>query len=202
MSFEWFDFFWLTFEPDPRPCRRTCARALELGFWLTDSSHNKIFKPSLVKDVVCKLARPTWPWPKTMTTSQDKAVIRPYVHENEENKLVRFTIGKAAMEPLALGNIKRNSFLIQFVLLGLSKSISRLIVSIHPITIAIWLAVSSACIQLLNWWPDPKIGILGYFRPLSILAAAFLPFVFFFDWYVALNWVGYTYVLTKLVFGV
>ena len=137
-----------------------------------------------------------------MTTSQDKAVIRPYVHENEENKLVRFTIGKAAMEPLALGNIKRNPFLIQFVLLGLFKSISRFIVSIHPITIAIWLAVSSACIQLLNWWPDPKIGILGYFRPLPILAAAFLPFVFFFDWYVALNWIGYTYVLTKLVFGV
>lgn len=37
--------------------------------------------------------------------SQEEAVIRPYDH-NDDNKLVRFMVGKAAMEPLAVANNK------------------------------------------------------------------------------------------------
>ena len=39
--------------------------------------------------------------PSTMTR---EAVIRSYVHSEDENKLARFTVAKAAMEPLAVAN--------------------------------------------------------------------------------------------------
>ena len=35
-----------------------------------------------------------------------EAVIRSYVHSDDESKLARFTVAKAAMEPLAIANFK------------------------------------------------------------------------------------------------
>ena len=38
--------------------------------------------------------------------SESDALIRPYIHNDEDNKLVRITVAKATMEPLAVANRK------------------------------------------------------------------------------------------------
>ncbi|EJD03949.1 uncharacterized protein FOMMEDRAFT_167242 [Fomitiporia mediterranea MF3/22] len=93
--------------------------------------------------------------------SQDDAVIRPYDHD-ADNKLVRFMVAKSTMEPLAIANRKA---------------------ILHPLTITIWVALSSVAVQLLGWWPDAQYGVWGYLRPLPAFAALFLPFIFSIDWY-------------------
>ncbi|OCB91898.1 hypothetical protein A7U60_g833 [Sanghuangporus baumii] len=42
--------------------------------------------------------------------AENDALIRPYVHGDEDNRLVRFTVAKAAMEPLAAANRKDPHF--------------------------------------------------------------------------------------------
>ncbi|KAI5124686.1 hypothetical protein M0805_004294 [Coniferiporia weirii] len=94
--------------------------------------------------------------------SSQQAVIRPYLHQDDDNKLVRFMVAKACMEPLAVANHKAMT---------------------NPWTIAVWIVLSSAFIQTMGWWPDPDFGFLGYLRPLPAFAAMSLPLIFLIDWY-------------------
>ncbi|KAG6911927.1 hypothetical protein DXG01_000174 [Tephrocybe rancida] len=91
--------------------------------------------------------------------AEREARIRRY--EGKDETLVRFTIGKASMESLAVAN--RRAY-------------------IHPITLAAWLLMSYAIISYMNLWPADHYGIVGYLKPLPMLAASAVPIMFFIDW--------------------
>ncbi|KAH9835599.1 uncharacterized protein C8Q71DRAFT_87665 [Rhodofomes roseus] len=88
------------------------------------------------------------------------ARIRPF--QPSDDKDVRFIVGKAAMEPLAVANMK---------------------VYMHPITLAIWGGLSCIFIQYMQWWPHPDYGFLGYFLPLPGFACMAVPIMFLCDWF-------------------
>ncbi|CAA7266484.1 unnamed protein product [Cyclocybe aegerita] len=52
----------------------------------------------------------------------------------------------------------------------------------HPITIAIWVALSSVFIHLMNWWPASVHGFMGYLKPIPAFASTAVPVMFFVDW--------------------
>ncbi|KAF8973972.1 hypothetical protein BDZ97DRAFT_1912415 [Flammula alnicola] len=88
------------------------------------------------------------------------AVIRPYAADDK--KLVQFAVSKANFQVLAAANNKMYT---------------------HPVTIAIWLALSSVFIQMMSWWPsNQQHGWLGYLKPLPALASVAVPIMFFIDW--------------------
>jgi len=87
------------------------------------------------------------------------AQIRPY--QPNDNKLVRFNIGKANFGVLGTANHR---------------------VCTHPIMIAIWLALSSIFVQFMKWWPIPGSGYLGYLKPVPAFASMAVPLMFLVDW--------------------
>lgn len=111
-----------------------------------------------------------------MASSQ--AVIRPY--ESQDEKFVKFTLGKAALEPLANAN-HAGPFSVY------SRSAPELstcaIVYTHPMAVAVWVALSSAMIQLMGWWPQPEHGPLGYARPLPAFGSMLVLIMLAVDWY-------------------
>lgn len=78
-----------------------------------------------------------------------------------DDKLVRFTIGKASMESLAAANHQAY---------------------VHPITVVTWLVLSYLIIDYMQLWPSGHHGFLGYLRPLPMLAASAVPLMFLIDW--------------------
>ncbi|KAF8912711.1 hypothetical protein CPB84DRAFT_1759318 [Gymnopilus junonius] len=88
-----------------------------------------------------------------------EARIRTYA--TADQKLVLFMIGKANMQALAIANNR---------------------VYTNPLTVAIWLALSSIMIQLLGWWPREQHGWLEYLKPLPALASCAVPIMFLVDW--------------------
>ncbi|KAG5342420.1 hypothetical protein J132_09858 [Termitomyces sp. J132] len=90
---------------------------------------------------------------------QRDAKIRRF--EPSDDKVVRFAIGKAAMESLAVAN--RRAYM-------------------HPLVIAAWMLLSYVIISFLNLWPVEKNGIMGYLRPIPMLAASTVPIMFLIDW--------------------
>ncbi|KAI0067681.1 hypothetical protein BV25DRAFT_1846818 [Artomyces pyxidatus] len=93
------------------------------------------------------------------TNAQPSARIRRYIPDDE--KQVRFMVGQAQMENLAYAN-NRAYF--------------------HPLTLAIWIAVSSVFAQILGSWPDPSHGFLGYLQVLPAFFTPMVPIMFFIDW--------------------
>ncbi|KAG6878397.1 hypothetical protein C0993_007579 [Termitomyces sp. T159_Od127] len=91
--------------------------------------------------------------------AQRVAKIRRF--EPSDDKVVRFAIGKAAMESLAVAN--RRAY-------------------IHPLVIGAWALLSYAIVSFLNIWPTEKDGFIGYLRPVPMMAAATLPIMFLIDW--------------------
>ncbi|KAF9481382.1 hypothetical protein BDN70DRAFT_876342 [Pholiota conissans] len=87
------------------------------------------------------------------------AQIRPYVEE--DRKLALFMISKANFAGLATANNKTYT---------------------HPVTIAIWLALSSIFIQYMNWWPSGDFGWISYLKPFPALASLAVPVMFAVDW--------------------
>jgi hypothetical protein len=71
------------------------------------------------------------------------ALIRPI--NDSDDKLVRFMVAKANMESLAAAN-RRALY--------------------SPLYIAVWLALSAAFIEFMDWYPKPHYGFLGYLQPL------------------------------------
>ncbi|KAH7883638.1 hypothetical protein F5I97DRAFT_1813751 [Phlebopus sp. FC_14] len=90
---------------------------------------------------------------------EPQARIRPY-HPDDE-KLVKFTIGKAAMEGLAVANRRA---------------------AMHPLTVSIWIALSCIMVELLGWWPKPEFGQLGFLSPLPAFGCWGVPILFAIDW--------------------
>jgi len=90
---------------------------------------------------------------------EPRAIIRPYKPEDE--KLVKFTLGLAAMEGLAMAN-KRATF--------------------HPLTLSLWVGLSCIMIQLLDWWPKPEYRWLGWLLPLPAFGCWGVPLLFGIDW--------------------
>jgi len=90
-----------------------------------------------------------------------EAVIRKAKYPDDD-KLIRLFVGKSCMEPLAIANRRFTT---------------------NRTTIAIWLAIASAMVSLLNWWPNPEFGWMGYARPLPAYAVTFLPIIFAVDWF-------------------
>ncbi|KAG6850508.1 hypothetical protein H0H93_012509 [Arthromyces matolae] len=91
--------------------------------------------------------------------TEREAKIRRF--EPSDDKRVRFVVGKAAMESLAVAN--RRAY-------------------IHPLIISAWLFLSYAVINYMNRWPRFDQGFLGYLRPIPLLAASMVPVMFLIDW--------------------
>ncbi|KAG9314404.1 hypothetical protein JVU11DRAFT_5201 [Chiua virens] len=93
------------------------------------------------------------------TMVEPRAIIRPYKPDDE--KLVKFTLGLAAMEGLAVAN-RQAAF--------------------HPLTLSLWVALSCIMIQLLHWWPKQEYGWLGWLLPLPAFGCWGVPVLFAIDW--------------------
>jgi hypothetical protein len=52
----------------------------------------------------------------------------------------------------------------------------------HPVTLAIWIAISSVFAQYMNWWPNNTYGILSWLQVLPAFFAPAVPVMFYIDW--------------------
>ncbi|KAL0580400.1 hypothetical protein V5O48_001645 [Marasmius crinis-equi] len=86
--------------------------------------------------------------------------IRLYAAQDE--KPMKFMIGKAKMEGLATANKKA---------------------TIHIVTLSAWIALASLFTEYMKWWPNPERGILGYLRPLPAFACTLVPLIALIDWF-------------------
>jgi len=100
------------------------------------------------------------------------------LYEASDEKLVKFTIGKAAMEGLAVAN--RSGARRQLLMVG--SKLNDHTAFFHPFTLSVWVALSSIMIQLLDWWPKPEYGILGYFPPFPAFGCWGAVMLYLIDW--------------------
>ncbi|TFK41108.1 hypothetical protein BDQ12DRAFT_424841 [Crucibulum laeve] len=94
-----------------------------------------------------------------MDLNEKQVLMRPITPEDD--KLVKFVVGKATMESLATANNR---------------------VYMNPLAIGIWLALTGIFIEYMHWWPTKENGILGYLKPVPALAAMAVPLMFLADW--------------------
>ena len=113
----------------------------------------------------------------TMTDLTSK--IRPI--QRSDDKFVRFAIGKACLEPLAIANRRGRSLCLRQLRL---KYLIILTVYAHPFTLSAWLLLSYVIVEFSSMWPTSQYGFLGYLRPVPIFAACAVPIMFFIDWYI------------------
>ncbi|OBZ79341.1 hypothetical protein A0H81_00752 [Grifola frondosa] len=81
--------------------------------------------------------------------------------ELSDQKLVRFMIGKATMEPLAVANRRVYS---------------------NPFVLALWIGLSCIFVEYMNWWPKPEHGLFGYLAPVPAFGSLAIPLMFLSDW--------------------
>lgn len=84
------------------------------------------------------------------------------LYEPSDDRLVKFSIGKASMECLAVAN--RSAFF-------------------HPFTLSAWVALSCIMIQYLDWWFRPEYGFLGYLTPLPAFGCWGAVILYLVDWF-------------------
>ncbi|KAI0662775.1 hypothetical protein C8Q70DRAFT_1128887 [Cubamyces menziesii] len=87
------------------------------------------------------------------------AKIRPVTLADQ--KLIRFMVGKAEMEPIAIANDR---------------------LYWNPLVLALWLGLSSVFIEYMNWWPKPEHGVFGYLSPVPAFGTLAIAFMFAIDW--------------------
>ncbi|RDX55914.1 hypothetical protein OH76DRAFT_1370484 [Lentinus brumalis] len=87
------------------------------------------------------------------------ARIRPV--ELADQRLVRFLIGKAGMEPIATANRK---------------------VYTNPLVLAVWVGLSCVFVEYMKWWPKPEHGFMGYLLPVPAFGALSIAFMAAADW--------------------
>ncbi|KAF7320364.1 hypothetical protein MKEN_00821200 [Mycena kentingensis (nom. inval.)] len=83
------------------------------------------------------------------------------VNEND-GKTVAFMVAKERMALLAKANQRTY---------------------MHPLFLTVWVALSSAFVQWLGWWPDWRYGWIALLRPVPGFASIFMPLIFIVDWY-------------------
>ncbi|KAK7058920.1 hypothetical protein VNI00_001544 [Paramarasmius palmivorus] len=83
------------------------------------------------------------------------------LYQVEDEKTVRFAIGKSNLEGLATANKEAAT---------------------HWLTLSIWLVLSLAMVEYMQWWPKPEQGLLGYLGPIPAFGAMAVPFIALFDW--------------------
>jgi hypothetical protein len=108
--------------------------------------------------------------------------IRAYTPSDE--KQVRFMVGQAQMECLAFANSSSEQTFLDF------PSRATLIADrdlfkayLHPITLAVWICVSSVFAHYMDWWPNSTHGILSWLQLLPAFFAPAVPILFLVDWY-------------------
>lgn len=107
-------------------------------------------------------------------------VARIRAFEASDDKQVRFVIGKANLESLAIANrrgvsaISLNHQFLSFDCCNLA--------SVHPLTISLWVALSCIFVQFMQWWPDSEYGFWGYLSPLPAFGSMAIPIMFLIDW--------------------
>ncbi|KAF8310239.1 uncharacterized protein EI90DRAFT_3139796 [Cantharellus anzutake] len=89
----------------------------------------------------------------------NQSVTRPF--EDADMKETRLLLGMSAMEPLQVANFQAYT---------------------HPLIIALWVALSSAFVQVAGFWPKPEYGWYGYLAPIPAIAAMGYPILFVIDW--------------------
>ncbi|KAI0094651.1 hypothetical protein BDY19DRAFT_913875 [Irpex rosettiformis] len=87
--------------------------------------------------------------------------IRPYVR-GQDDKLVRFTIGRACVDSLATANNK---------------------LYLHPLTLSAWFGFSCLLITYMQWWPAADWPLWTWLKPVPLFAAWAVPIMFAIDWY-------------------
>jgi hypothetical protein len=106
--------------------------------------------------------------------------IRPL--QQSDDKFVRFAIGKAWLEPLAIANRRGKSLCLRQ--LHFKKLLIILTVYAHPFTISAWVLLSYMIVEFASMWPTNQYGFLGYLRPVPVFAASAVPIMFLIDWYI------------------
>ncbi|KAI0724501.1 hypothetical protein C8T65DRAFT_626693 [Cerioporus squamosus] len=81
--------------------------------------------------------------------------------EVADQRLVRFFIGKAGMEPIATANRK---------------------VYTNPLVLAFWVGLSCVFVEYMKWWPKPEQGLLGYLAPVPAFGTLSIALMFAVDW--------------------
>jgi hypothetical protein len=109
------------------------------------------------------------------------ARIRAYAPSDE--KEVRFMVGQAQMESLAYANHRCTGlFFFRVVQPDHDPPSPLLPAYFHPVTLAIWIAISSVFAQYMDWWPNSTHGILSWLQVLPAFFAPAVPVMFFIDW--------------------
>lgn len=106
------------------------------------------------------------------------AHIRPY--ESKDSRLIHFLIGKANFGVLAVANNRGMYYISPFYLI--QTHLCETPAYIHPIILAIWVALSAVLVQYLKWWPKPQTGWFEYLKVVPAFAAVAVPVMFFVDW--------------------
>lgn len=111
--------------------------------------------------------------------AEPKAIIRAY--KTGDEKFVKFTLGLAAMEGLAIANRRGK---LKFPRLEEKARLIVVSAAFHPLTLSLWVGLSCVMIQLLDWWPKPEYHLLGHLSPLPAFACWGVPILFAIDWYI------------------
>jgi len=56
-------------------------------------------------------------------------------------------------------------------------------VYLHPVTLAVWIGLSSIFAHYMDWWPNSEYGIMSWLQVLPAFFAPAVPVMFFIDWY-------------------
>ena len=133
-----------------------------------------------------------------MPTEPPPSRIREYTPRDE--KQVRFIIGQAQMEALAYANKSSEDDNTNFPLFRLIKLYIYFSAYFHPLTLAIWICLSSMFAQYMDWWPNSTYGILSWLRVLPAFFVPAVPIMSLVDWYAPQQSPPPLYCSTKIPF--
>lgn len=116
--------------------------------------------------------------PPSHTMVEPAARIRPVTLDDQKH--IRFLVGKSTMEPIAVANRKSES---RASTPSWKIPTRSLPVYTNPFLLAIWVALSCVWVQLKGWWPNPEHGMLSFLAPIPAFGSLSIAFMFAVDWY-------------------
>ncbi|GJJ08419.1 hypothetical protein Clacol_002635 [Clathrus columnatus] len=113
---------------------------------------------------------------------ESEATIR--LLKEDDLKRVRFLLGLGIMEQLATINNRGKPLKVDFSDF-FDQNRKTKTAYIHPITLSIWIGLSSVFVTYMKWWPadNPSSSLLRFLSPAPAFAAVAVPIMFSFDWY-------------------